>query len=318
MSEPTLRVGFIGIGNMGWPMARNILAAGYALQIHDADPARAARFAAEFGGSAAESPEALGRDVDLLVTMLPTGQDVHRALLGASGTGEDGAASTLRRGGIVVDMSSSDPIGTRELGALLRARGIELIDAPVSGLVPRAEAGTLTIMIGADDENAVVRAEPVLRCLGERLIRIGSLGCGHAMKALNNVVGATAFTATAEALIVGKRFGLDPRVMTEVLNVSTGRSFHSDMTFPDHVLTRRFASGFTLGLLAKDVGIAGDLSGALGVKTPLIDLVRQMWADGRDEIGAGEDNSAIVKRWERINRVTVETEPSPPPPAPKR
>ena len=126
------------------------------------------------------------------------------------------------------------------------------------------------------------------------------------MKALNNFVAATAFTATAEALIVGKRFGLDPRVMTQVLNVSTGRSFHSDMTFPEHVLTRRFASGFTLGLLAKDVGIAGDLAHAVDSDTPLIDLVRRLWAEGRDEIGAGEDNSAIIKRWERLNEVVVE------------
>src|SRR5690606_12667121 len=184
------------------------------------------------------------------------------------------------------------PVGTRELGALLRERGVGLVDAPVSGLVTRAETGTLTIMIGADDEEAVAKAEPVLSCLGERLIRVGSLGCGHAMKALSNFVGAAAVAATAEALIVGKRFGLDPRVMTEVLSVSTGRSFHSAMTFPEHVLTRRFASGFSLGLLAKDVGIAGGLSGTLGTDTPLLDLVDRMFAEGRDEIGAGQDNSA--------------------------
>jgi 3-hydroxyisobutyrate dehydrogenase len=300
----TLRVGFVGIGNMGRPMAKNILAAGYALHVYDADPARAAQFAAQHGGTAAASPEALGLAADLVITMLPAGRDVRSVVLGSSG---GGIASTLKAGAIVVDMSSSDPVGTRELGAALRERGIALIDAPVSGLVPRAEAGTLTIMVGADDEAALAVAEPVLKCLGERLIRVGSLGCGHAMKALNNVVAATAFTATAEALIVGKRFGLDPRVMAQVLSVSTGRSFHSDVSFPDHVLTRRFATGFTLGLLAKDVGIAGDLSDAVEAQTPLIALVKRLWAEGRDEIGAGEDNSAIIKRWERINNVIVES-----------
>jgi 3-hydroxyisobutyrate dehydrogenase len=147
----------------------------------------------------------------------------------------------------------------------------------------------------------------VLECLGERLVRIGALGAGHAMKALNNFVGAAAFAATAEALIVGKRFGLDPRVMAEVLNVSTGRSFHSGMTFPDHVLNRRFATGFTLGLLAKDVGIADALSGALDAETPLMALVTRLYTEGRDEIGADQDNAAIIKVWESRNDVVVES-----------
>jgi len=299
-----LRVGFAGIGNMGWPMARNILAAGYPLHVYDADPQRAARFVSECGGSAAPSPGALGAAADVVITMLPTGADVASLVLGRGG---DGVLDGLRRGAVVVDMSSSDPVGTRELGAKLRERKVALVDAPVSGLVPRAAAGTLTIMLGADDEAALALVEPVMKRLGERLIRIGSLGCGHAMKALNNIVAATAFAATAEALIVGKRFGLDPRVMTQVLSVSTGRSFHSDVSFPDHVLTRRFATGFTLGLLAKDVGIAGDLSAAMEADTPLIDLVRQLWTEGRDEVGAAADNSAVVKRWERLNDVILES-----------
>ena len=141
------------------------------------------------------------------------------------------------------------------------------------------------------------------------MFRIGSLGAGHAMKALNNFVGAAAFAATAEALIVGKRFGLDPGVMCDVLDVSTGRSFHSGMTFPQHVLTRRFSSGFALGLLAKDVGIAGDLGGALETRTPVLDLVRRMFDEGRDEVGADQDNSAVVQRWERLNDVVVQSGP---------
>src|SRR5690606_38498045 len=141
---------------------RNIAAAGHPVQVQDADPARAARFAAEHGAVAAPDAAALGRASDVVVTMLPTGRDVRDALLG-----EGGAATGLERGAIVVDMSSSDPVGTRELGALLRERGVGLVDAPVSGLVTRAETGTLTIMIGADDEEAVAKAEPVLSCLGE-------------------------------------------------------------------------------------------------------------------------------------------------------
>jgi len=299
-----LTVGFVGIGRMGWPMARNVAAAGFPTWVYDADPARAERFAAECGGHAAASLEAVGSAADLVVTMLPTGKDVRAVVLGGAETGR-GLAATLREGAVIVDMSSSDPLGTRELGAELRARGIALIDAPVSGLVAKAETGTLTIMIGADDEAALASAEPVLRVLGERLVRTGALGCGHAMKALNNVVAATAFTVTAEALIVGKRFGLDPAVMVDVMNTSTGRNFHTDMSFPGHVLTRKFATGFALGLLAKDVAIAADLGAALGATAPVMELVKRLAAEGRDEVGADEDNTAIVRRWERLNEVIL-------------
>jgi 3-hydroxyisobutyrate dehydrogenase len=167
-----------------------------------------------------------------------------------------------------------------QLGKTLAELGIALVDAPVSGLVAKAETGTLTIMLGADDEAALAKVTRVLESLGEKLVRIGGLGAGHAMKALNNYVAATAFVATAEALIVGKRFGLDPAVMTDVIAASTGRNFHVDVSFPHHVMTRKFATGFSLGLLVKDVGIAGDLSKAVDAKTPLMSLVNEIWAEG--------------------------------------
>jgi len=299
-----LRIGFVGIGNMGWPMAGNIAAAGYETTVYDVDLSRAQKFAKECSAHAVDSLTALGQASDLIVTMLPTGADVRKVVLGSDG---DCLLNGLAAGAIVVDMSSSDPVGTRELGELLLQRKVALVDAPVSGLVTRAHSGTLTIMIGTDNEGALAIATPVLEVLGERLIRIGGLGAGHAMKALNNFVGAAAFTATSEALIIGKRFGLDPAVMTKVLDVSTGRSFHSAMTFPEHVIPRRFASGFTLGLLAKDVGIAEHLSSAVQADTPLLDLVNSMWVEARDSVGPQEDNSAVIKHWEKRNGVVVES-----------
>ncbi len=297
------RVGFVGIGNMGWPMAKNIAAAGFPTSVYDVDPARAAEFASNFGATAADSLQALGSASDVVVTMLPAGSEVRAALWGTEG---DGVAATLAAGSVVIDMSSSDPVGTRELGTLLKERGIALVDAPVSGLVSRAETGTLTVMMGADDEAALETARPVLECLGEKLIRIGGLGAGHAMKALNNFVGAAAFAATAEALIIGKRFGLDPSVMTQVFDVSTGRSFHSGMTFPQHVIPRRFETGFTLGLLAKDVGIAGNLGEAVEANAPLLELVTEMFAEGCAAVGAEADNSAVIRHWEDRNGVVVQ------------
>ncbi len=287
-----VRVGFVGIGNMGWPMAKRVLGGGFALTVLDVDRARVARFAAETGSAGAESGAALAGAADIVITMLPTGAVVRDALLGAGGI-----ARSLARGAIVVDMSSSDPNGTRELGRALAELGIALVDAPVSGGVRRAEPGTLAIMIGGEDEAAIARARPVLETMGAKLFRTGPLGSGHAMKALNNYVAAAAFAATSEALLVGKRFGLEPGVMVEVLNASSGRNFHTDVVFPDHVVGGKFAAGFALGLMAKDVGIAADLAREIGVEAPLCRLTSELWTGARDAVGATADFTASYKHW---------------------
>jgi 3-hydroxyisobutyrate dehydrogenase len=287
-----VRVGFVGIGNMGWPMAKRVLGGGFALTVLDVDRARVARFAAETGSAGAESGAALAGAADIVITMLPTGAVVRDALLGAGGI-----ARSLARGAIVVDMSSSDPNGTRELGRALAELGIALVDAPVSGGVRRAEPGTLAIMIGGEDEAAIARARPVLETMGAKLFRTGPLGSGHAMKALNNYVAAAAFAATSEALLVGKRFGLEPGVMVEVLNASSGRNFHTDVVFPDHVVGGKFAAGFAPGLMAKDVGIAAALAREIGVEAPLCRLTSELWTGARDAVGATADFTASYKHW---------------------
>ena len=287
-----MRVGFVGIGNMGWPMAKRVLGGGFALTVFDTDAGRVRRFAAETGSAGAGSGAALADAADVVITMLPTGAVVRDALLGAGGI-----ARTLARGTVVVDMSSSDPNGTRELGRALAELGIALVDAPVSGGVPRAEAGTLTIMIGGEDEAAIARVRPVLETMGAKLFRTGPLGSGHAMKALNNYVAAAAFAATSEALLVGRRFGLEPGVMVEVMNASSGRSFHTDVVFPDHVVGGKFAAGFALGLMAKDVGIAASLAREIGVEAPLCRLTSELWTGARDEVGATADFTAAYKHW---------------------
>src|SRR5690606_569731 len=165
-------------------------------------------------------------------------------------------------------------VGTQKLGAALAKRGIVLIDAPVSGGVPRAEAGALTLMIGTDDEAALAKARPALEAMGKQLFRTGPLGSGHAMKALNNYVAAAAFIASTEAIRIGQHFGLDPAVMVDIMNVSTGRNFNSEMTIKQHVLSGTFATGFQLGLMTKDVTIAADHGENIGVKAPLSGLVR--------------------------------------------
>ena len=286
------RVGFVGLGMMGWPMARNLLAAGYEVVARDADAERQERFVAEVGGVPAASPEAFG-DTGVVVTMLPDDKVVQDAVL----SWEGGIAGALPDGAVVVDMSSSNPDGTRELGERLSPLGVGLVDAPVSGGVPRAESGTLTLMIGGDDDDAVERARPVLEVLGERLFRTGPLGSGHAMKALNNFVGGATYALVVEALTVGRHYGLDPATMIEIMNASTGRSFNTEVVFKEHVLTGEYATGFALGLLAKDVGIAAGLARSAGVDAPLLELARRRWADAAGELGGAADHSEAHKGW---------------------
>ncbi len=289
-----MRVTLIGVGNMGEPMAANLVRrGGCELTLFDADRARATAVAARLGCRAATTLAEAAR-CEVCVTMLPTGAIVREVLT----TAGDGAfLAHAAAGTVVVDMSSSEPLGTRATGQLLREHGLALVDAPVSGGVARAVDATLAIMIGADDEAAVERARPVLAALGERLFRVGPLGAGHAMKAANNLVAAATYAATAEALAIGQRCGLDPRMMIDIMNVSTGRSFVSEVVMREHALTQRYATGFTLGLLAKDVGIAAALAEELGVDAPLSRLVRERWNLARERLGATRDHSAALLGW---------------------
>ena len=285
-----MKVAVVGVGNMGSPMAACIARAGHDVVVFDSSQARAQQVAAAHGCHAAAALQDLA-GAEYVVTMLPTGQVVSDLYL------RDGLAGHLRPGTIAVDMSSAEPSGTRRLGAALAPHGIVLLDAPVSGGVPRAVLGTLAIMIGGDDAQAIERARPLLRTMGDRLFETGGLGTGHAMKALNNFVAAAGFAACAEALIAGERFGLDPGRMVEILNVSTGRNFHTDMTLREHVIGGKFATGFTLGLLAKDVKIAADLTRDLNFDAPLVRLVSARLDQARDMLGYGSDNSEAIKAW---------------------
>jgi 3-hydroxyisobutyrate dehydrogenase len=288
-------VGFIGIGNMGAPMAANVKRGGFEVVAFDLDPKRGEAFAKEHGAKSTASLAELGKAVDAIVTMLPTGKEVREALF----TMQGGAlAANMRPGAVVIDMSSADPVGTRALGAELSARQLVLVDAPVSGGVPRAKDGSLAIMIGGDAAT-IARVKPVLACMGSKLFEVGSLGCGHAMKCLNNFLAGTSFAAAAEAVSVGRKFGLDPQVMVDIINVSTGKSFASENLIKQHVLSGAFGTGFALGLLAKDVKIAADLADQIGVDAPVGRLVRDLWSDARDSLGGEQDHTRAATHWEK-------------------
>jgi 3-hydroxyisobutyrate dehydrogenase len=286
-------VGFVGLGTMGAPMARRVAAAGQSLRLYDIDRDLTARLATELGAVAAPDPAALAEACEVVITMLPNAEIVHRAVLG-HGDGR-GLADGLAGGAIIVDMSSSYPLATRALGAELAARGITLLDAPVSGGVRKAVDGMLAIMLGGDDEAAMARVEPLLAAMG-KTFRTGGLGSGHANKALNNYVSAAGLAAACEAVIVGRAFGLDPERMIDVINASTGRNNSTENKIKPFVLTGKFAkAGFGLGLMAKDVKAAADLSRELGLSLPGMSEARRLWAEAWETLGTGADHTEIYR-----------------------
>jgi 3-hydroxyisobutyrate dehydrogenase len=290
MSE--LTIGFVGLGNMGWPMAANLHAAGFSLVVRDADADRQLAFVGRYPGViVADGPGAFAA-ADVVVTMLPDGAVVADALL------TWGIAAALATGAVVVEMSSSDPADTLETAANLAVRGVRMVDAPVSGGVPRAVTGQLSLMVGGDDAD-VTLVQPVLRVLGDpaRQFRTGALGTGHAMKALNNVVGAATYCATAEAIVAGARFGLDPKTMIDIINASTGRSFVSENVFGANVLNGAYATGFMLGLMAKDVRIAQNVVKAAASDAPVLALTDRRWAAALDDLGPAADQSKAHQSW---------------------
>jgi 3-hydroxyisobutyrate dehydrogenase len=291
------RVGFVGLGNMGRPMAGRLVGAGFPTTVFDVDRGTLARFVEEFPADAAGDLGVLGGQCDLVITMLPTGQIVREVLLGPGG-----AAHAMRPGSVVVDMSSSSPTGTVRLGAELLPSGIALVDAPVSGGPPGAATGSLSIMVGADGEETIERARPYLEALGAKLLRTGGLGTGHAAKAINNFIAASIVSATSEGLILGQRFGLDPEALLAVINASSGRSAPSETLFPSQVLTGTFSFGFAIGLMAKDVGLAGELARELEASLPFCELTEATWTEARDALGADTDFTAIFRRIEALSR----------------
>lgn len=287
-----MRIGFIGLGMMGRPMAERLLASGFEVRVSDSSAA----LAADFDAAWASTPQAACAGADVVVTMLPNGHVVRDVL-----TGPGGVADVLGEGAIVLDMSSSDASGTIELGGMLAVRGMRLIDAPVSGGVAMARQGTLALMVGCPDDRLFEAVEPVLSALGSRIVRVGPLGAGHAAKAINNAIAACIFAVTSEGLVLGERYGLDQATLLTVINGSTGRSGVSEGLFPSQVLTGRYALGFALALMTKDVGIANAMRREAGLDLPLIADTHAQLAEALDALGPASDFTAFHRHTVQRN-----------------
>ena len=291
-TQENTRVGLVGIGNMGGPMASNLLEAGWKVTVYDTDAAKVRSFVADQGASGASSLEALAASCDVVITMLPDGHIVRRVALGKN-PGDDCLADGFAKGAVIIDMSSSAPVGTRELGKDLAARGITLMDAPVSGGVKGAVAATMSIMIGGDNALAE-RYDDLLAAMGKRF-HVGTLGSGHAAKVLNNYVSAAGLAAAAEAVLVAERFGIDPQTLINVINASTGRNNSTENKFAQFILNGKFNSGFALGLMTKDITLAMEVAKACDVPAELGQATLELWRKAERAVGGAADHTEIAR-----------------------
>jgi 3-hydroxyisobutyrate dehydrogenase len=293
-----MRVSFLGLGAIGRPMAAH-LAGGHSLTVWNRTGDRAAAFAREHGARAVATPRDAATEAEVIITCLPTSREVETVLFGPDGLEQGLAAGTL-----VIDCTSGDPGTSRRIAERLRVHGVAFADAPVSGGISGAEAGTLTVMVGADSPT-FLRAQPVLSAFGERIEHLGPVGAGHAMKAVNNALLAVNLIAVGEGLSALVKAGVSARTAVNVLNASSGRSFVSEALVPERVLTGRWPQTFRLALLDKDVGIARGILRDTGIQGPLLELAGRLLTEARAELGESADHAETIRLIERRAGVEI-------------
>jgi 2-hydroxy-3-oxopropionate reductase len=297
-AEPgSTRVGFVGLGLMGLPMARNLLRAGYQLTVYNRTAAKAEPLVAE-GAQQAATPSAAADRSDVIVTMVTDSPDVE-AVVG----GDHGVLSGAAAGTVWIDMSTISPEVTRRLGAAAAERGVDSLDAPVSGGPPGAEAGTLSIMVGGRQE-VFDACLPLLQAMGQTIVRVGDLGAGQVAKACNQVVIAATLAGIAEALVLGAKAGVDPALIRQALLGGYAGSRLLEV-HGDRMIRHAFDPGFFVRLHDKDLHIVLDMARSLAVAAPVTALAAQHFnaliADGDGEL----DNSAMLKVYERLAKTSI-------------
>ena len=292
-----MRIGFLGLGAIGRPIAGH-LARAHQLRVWNRTATRAASFAGETGAEAVATPLDAAREAEVVFTCLPNSPEVEEVLAGKSGL-----EAGLGQGAVLVDLTSGIPAASRRIAERLSNRGIEWLDAPVSGGTAGAEAATLTIMAGG--EAAVfARVLPVLELFGKRIVHVGPAGAGHALKAVHNMLIAVNVFALGEGLTTLARAGVAPRTALDVINNANGRSFVSERLVPERVLSGAWPRTFRLALLDKDVAIARDLARAEGIEAPLMDRVSELLHEAHLELGEEADHVEAIRLHER--RAAVE------------
>ena len=293
----TSTVGFIGLGAMGGPMALNLARHGFPLVVHDIDPIKTERLRAR-GASVADSAAAVAAGTTRTICMVETTAQAEAVIVGPGGIAERAGP-----GHVVACMSTIDPLVARRLGDALAARGIAMVDAPVSGGTERAASGELSIIVGGPTET-VKACDDLFRAMGRNVFHVGPLGQGLAMKLVNNMLVQVNTVAVAEALVLGVKAGLDPQAIYDVVRVSTGTSFAFETRVP-RILRRDFAPGGTVDISFKDQELETQFAKQLGVPVLLANVSQQVYQMARAAGLNKEDGSAIVKVLERLAGVTV-------------
>jgi 3-hydroxyisobutyrate dehydrogenase len=293
MIDGIQRLGFIGLGVMGGPMAGHLASAGHSVSVYDIDPRAVERLTGAHPGIRSMSrPRDVAEASDIVITMLPSGREVRDTVLGAGGLIEG-----FKAGSLLLDTSSAEPWYTKEVSSALQTVGVSVVDAPVSGAEAGAIAAKLVFMVGGDAAS-VSRVRPLLETMGTRVFHLGPVGSGHVMKSINNLITAVTFMATAEGLIAGTGYGLDPQVMTRVLNESTGMSWITRTHIEQRIISRRFDDPFKFELMLKDMNIALEVARQLHLALPLSESARLEWQAIQPELPKGGSVSELVRAME--------------------
>ena len=290
MQASDTKIAFVGLGLMGIPMAKNLLKAGYQLAGFDLNPEVAAKFLDDKGFQFVSSPAQAIQDANLTILMLPDSTIVDALLWGSNGSA--GIATQLRKNSYLIDMSSSSPISSKENNQKLEKLGIKFVDAPVSGGVKKAMDGSLAIIVGGKKEY-FGEIHPLLECMGKSIVHVGDAGAAHAVKALNNYVSAAGLIAASEALNAANKFGLDPHVVNQVFNASTGRNNTTENKVENFMLNDAFNSGFSLALMRKDVQIALNFIENMHCYSSLAKQCVLTAKEADEKLGKGADHTAM-------------------------
>lgn len=294
-----IKVAFLGLGDIGAPIASHLTREPFDLVVWNRTSSRAEQFASEHKVRLAATPADAVRGADVVITCLPSSAEVEAVL-----HGEHGMVDAFRKGAVLVDCTSGDPPTSRSIAAELGGRGVEFIDAPVSGGTSGARAGTLTVMWGGE-ESVFERVRPVIEAFGKKIVHAGPVGAGDALKAVNNALLAVHILSAAEGLAILAKAGVDPRIALDVINASSGRSNSSENLFPQRVLTREFPRTFRLALLEKDIGIAAVLAEDLEIRTPIIALTAERFHEAREKLGEQADHVEAVRMVEDENGLKI-------------
>jgi 2-hydroxy-3-oxopropionate reductase len=291
------RVGFIGLGIMGMPMARNLMEAGYELVLHNRSPEKAEELGKE-GATVAATPREVAEKSDVVITMLPDSPQVREVV-----AGENGVLEGISEGALLIDMSTISPVVTEELAEALKEKGASMLDAPVSGGDVGAIEGTLSIMVGGEKED-FERARSLFEAMGKTITHVGPVGAGQVTKAANQVVVALTIEAVSEALVLGSAGGVSPEKILDVL--SGGLAGNKVMEVKrEKFLSHKFEPGFRSELHHKDLGIALAAGREYGVVLPVTAIVDQMLLSMRRKGWGGEDHSALLRIIEDLSQHTI-------------